>query len=152
MIQLKEFLNSQGVKMKKLFFGVLLMLGVSVMAFAKPNIVILATGGTIAGEAKSDLATTGYKAGSLGIEVLINAVPELKNIANISGEQVANIDSSNMTDQVWLTLANKVNSLLSSSNVDGIVITHGTDTMEETAYFLNLVVKSNKPVVLGIRP
>ncbi|CAM3481538.1 type II asparaginase [Helicobacter sp. UBA3407] len=140
--------------MKKLFFGILLMLGVSMMAFAKPNIVILATGGTIAGEAKSDLATTGYKAGSLGIEVLINAVPELKNIANISGEQVANIDSSNMTDQVWLTLANKVNSLLSSSNVDGIVITHGTDTMEETAYFLNLVVKSNKPVVLtgAMRP
>ncbi|WP_416860761.1 type II asparaginase [Helicobacter ganmani] len=140
--------------MKKLFFGILLMLGVSMMAFAKPNIVILATGGTIAGEAKSDLATTGYKAGSLGIEVLINAVPELKNIANISGEQVANIDSSNMTDQVWLTLANKVNSLLSNSNVDGIVITHGTDTMEETAYFLNLVVKSNKPVVLtgAMRP
>lgn len=121
--------------MKKLFFGILLVLGVGVVAFAKPNVVILATGGTIAGEAKSDLATTGYKAGSLGIEVLINAVPELKNIANISGEQVANIDSSNMTDQVWLTLANKVNSLLQSSKVDGIVITHGTDTMEETAYF-----------------
>lgn len=140
--------------MKKIFFGILLLLGVNMATFAKPNIVILATGGTIAGEAKSDLATTGYQAGSLGIEVLINAVPELKNIANISGEQVANIDSSNMTDEIWLTLANKINSLLSSSNVDGIVITHGTDTMEETAYFLNLVIKSNKPIVLtgAMRP
>lgn len=140
--------------MRKLVFGVLVMLVSSVMAFAKPNIVILATGGTIAGEAKSDLATTGYKAGSVGIEVLINAVPELKNLANISGEQIANIDSSNMSDEVWLTLANRINELLDRGDVDGIVITHGTDTMEETAYFLNLVVSSAKPVVLtgAMRP
>lgn len=124
------------------------------MSFAKPNIVILATGGTIAGEAKSSLATTGYKAGSLGVEALINAVPEIQNIAKLSGKQVANINSSDMTDQIWLTLADKINSLLSSPNVNGIVIAHGTDTMEETAYFLNLVVKSNKPVVLtgAMRP
>lgn len=138
----------------RIMLGVVLMLTMGVSAFAKPNVVILATGGTIAGEAKSELATTGYKAGSLGVDVLINAVPDLVNIANISGEQIANIDSSNMTDEIWLKLANRINTLLKDSKVDGIVITHGTDTMEETAYFLNLVVKSNKPVVLvgAMRP
>ena len=138
----------------RIMLGVMLMIAMGVSAFAKPNVVILATGGTIAGEAKSELATTGYKAGSLGVDVLINAVPELVNVANISGEQIANIDSSNMTDEIWLKLANRINTLLKDSKVDGIVITHGTDTMEETAYFLNLVVKSNKPVVLvgAMRP
>ena len=133
--------------MKKFLLGVLFMLGISIAAFAKPNIVILATGGTIAGEAKSDLATTGYKAGSVSVDVLIKAVPELQNIANIQAEQIANIDSSNMTDEIWLKLAKRINTLLKDSKVDGIVITHGTDTMEETAYFLNLVIKSDKPVV-----
>ena len=140
--------------MKKILLGVLFMLGISIAAFAKPNIVILATGGTIAGEAKSDLATTGYKAGSVSVDVLIKAVPELQNIANIQAEQIANIDSSNMTDEIWLKLAKRINALLKDSKVDGIVITHGTDTMEETAYFLNLVIKSDKPVVLtgAMRP
>ena len=140
--------------MKKILLGVLFMLGISIAAFAKPNIVILATGGTIAGEAKSDLATTGYKAGSVSVDVLIKAVPELQNIANIQAEQIANIDSSNMTDEIWLKLAKRINTLLKDSKVDGIVITHGTDTMEETAYFLNLVIKSDKPVVLtgAMRP
>ncbi|WP_455941150.1 type II asparaginase [Helicobacter pullorum] len=140
--------------MKKILLGVLFMLGISIAAFAKPNIVILATGGTIAGEAKSDLATTGYKAGSVSVDVLIKAVPELQNIANIKAEQIANIDSSNMTDAIWLKLTKRINTLLKDSKVDGIVITHGTDTMEETAYFLNLVIKSDKPVILtgAMRP
>ena len=118
------------------------------------KIVILATGGTIAGSADSVLTTTGYKAGAFGIDVLLSAVPKLKEYANISSEQICNIDSKDMTDEIWLKLSNRVNELLSSDEVDGIVISHGTDTLEETAYFLNLTVKSDKPVVLvgAMRP
>ncbi|MBZ7942603.1 type II asparaginase [Campylobacter molothri] len=131
---------------------VFLLLSVSCLE-AKPKIVILATGGTIAGSIDSELETTGYKAGVIGVETLIKAVPQIKDIAQVSGEQIANIDSSNMNDEIWLKLAKKINELL-KKDVDGIVITHGTDTMEETAYFLNLTVKSNKPVVLvgAMRP
>jgi len=123
-------------------------------AASKPHIVILATGGTIAGTASSNTATTGYKAGSLGIETLIQAVPEIKNYADVSGEQICNISSNNITDAIWLKLAHRVNELLERPDVDGIVITHGTDTLEETAYFLNLTVKSKKPVVVvgAMRP
>jgi L-asparaginase type II len=123
-------------------------------AASLPNVVILATGGTIAGSAPSATQMTGYDPGQIGIQVLINAVPQMKQYANVSGEQVANIGSFAMTHEVWLKLANRVNELLASSMVDGIVITHGTDTLEETAYFLNLVVKSDKPVVLvgAMRP
>lgn len=138
--------------MRKLLLGIMaLFIGAS-MAQAKPKVVILATGGTIAGSTDSKLATTGYTAGVLGVEVLIQAVPELKELADITGEQIANVDSSNMTDAIWLKLAKRCNELL--GKVDGIVITHGTDTMEETAFFLNLVVKSDKPVVLvgAMRP
>ena len=124
------------------------------IAMAKPNIVILATGGTIAGQSDSQIDTTGYKAGVVGVDVLIKAVPEISNIANISVEQVANIDSADMTNEIWLKLANRIDALLSQSNVDGIVITHGTDTMEESAFFLNLVIHSDKPIVItgAMRP
>ena len=123
-------------------------------ASAKPNVKILATGGTIAGSAASATATTGYKAGALGIDVLINAVPEVKNYANVTGEQICSIDSKDMTNDIWLKLSKRCNELLSRSDVNGIVITHGTDTLEETAYFLNLTVKSDKPVVItgAMRP
>lgn len=120
----------------------------------KPNIVILATGGTIAGSIDSAIKTTGYEAGVIGVNVLIDAVPQIQNLANIRGEQIANIDSADMTNAIWLALAKRVNTLLADSKVDGIVITHGTDTMEESAFFLHLVVKSDKPVVLvgAMRP
>ena len=123
-------------------------------AQSKPNVVILATGGTIAGSADSSSATTGYKAGALGIDVLLNAVPQVKEYANVSGEQICSIDSKDMTDDIWLKLANRINELFARGDVDGIVITHGTDTLEETAYFLNLTVHSDKPVVLvgAMRP
>ena len=118
------------------------------------NVTILATGGTIAGTGATSTTTVGYTAATVGIQTLIQAVPEMTKVANVSGEQVFQIASENMSNEHWLTLAKRVNTLLAQKDVHGIVITHGTDTLEETAYFLNLVVKSKKPVVLvgSMRP
>ena len=120
---------------------------------AKPRIVIVATGGTIAGAAESTTAA-GYKSGAVAVDVLIAAVPQLKTFADVRGVQVSSVGSQDMNDELWIKLATAVNRLLTQTDVDGIAITHGTDTMEETAYFLNLVVKSDKPVVLtgSMRP
>ena len=138
------------------WLGILLiaLLAVSMAAAADlPNIVILATGGTIAGAAASDVQA-GYTSGQVGVDQLLAAVPQAKKLAVLRGEQVSNIGSQDMNDEVWLKLARRINELTAMSNVDGVVITHGTDTIEETAYFLNLVVKSWKPVVLtaAMRP
>jgi L-asparaginase len=120
---------------------------------AKPRIVIVATGGTIAGSAESTTAA-GYKSGAVAVETLINAVPQMKKFADVTGVQVSSVGSQDMNDELWVKLATEVNGLLAKADVDGVAITHGTDTMEETAYFLNLVVKSDKPVVLtgSMRP
>jgi L-asparaginase len=123
-------------------------------AFAqKPKVYIVATGGTIAGAAPSQ-TEAGYQSGAVGVDTLINAVPQLKDIAQVSGEQIASIGSQDMNDAVWLKLAKRVNEILAQSDVAGVAITHGTDTMEETSYFLNLVVNSDKPVVMtgSMRP
>lgn len=118
------------------------------------NVAILATGGTIAGSGATSTTTVGYTAATVGVQQLINAVPELQKAAHVTGEQVFQIASESMTNDHWLKLGKRVNELLTKDDVDGIVITHGTDTLEETAYFLNLVVKSRKPVVLvgAMRP
>jgi L-asparaginase len=129
------------------------LIAVAGIAAEKPRVVFLATGGTIAG-AQADKSEPGYKAGSQSVDAILQAVPGLSDIAEIRSAQVANIGSQDMNDGVWLKLARRINALLASGTVDGIVVTHGTDTLEETAYFLNLVVDSEKPVVLvgSMRP
>jgi L-asparaginase len=133
--------------------AVLALSSVSAQGAKKPKIVILATGGTIAGAAASQ-TDAGYQSGAVGVDILIKAVPQLKELADIRGEQIASIGSQDMNDQVWLKLGKRVNELVASPDVDGIAITHGTDTLEETSYFLDLVAKSDKPVVLtgSMRP
>jgi L-asparaginase len=132
---------------------VALLWEIACAAEALPKIKVLATGGTIAG-AQTSQEEAGYKSGTFSVDDLIKAVPQLKKIAELSGEQVANIGSQTMTHDVWLKLAARVDDVLKGDDTDGVVITHGTDTMEETGYFLSLVVKSAKPVVLvgSMRP
>lgn len=119
-----------------------------------PKIKILAMGGTIAGVASSPTETKDYKPGTLDVVSMIQSVPGLEKLADISGEQVANVNSSHMTNALMLKLSRRINELIRTNAVDGIVVTHGTDTLEETAYFLHLTVKSDKPVVVvgSMRP
>jgi L-asparaginase len=108
------------------------------------NIVILATGGTIAGAGELG-KNIGYKSGSIKAQTLIDAIPELKNVANICVEQVCNINSDDVTSEIWIALAKRIQELLLRDDVDGIVIMHGTDTMEETALFLSLTLGGSAP-------
>lgn len=118
-----------------------------------PRVRVLATGGTIAG-AQAGPTDYGYKSGAYDVNTLINAVPNLGKLAQITGEQVANIGSQDMNDEIWLKLAKRLNAVLATADTDAVLITHGTDTLEETSYFLSLVTKSDKPVVMvgSMRP
>ena len=119
----------------------------------QPNIVILATGGTIAGAAASG-TQAGYTSGAVTIDAMLAAVPGINKLATVKGEQIANVGSQDMSFAILLKLAKRINELAAKPDVDGFVITHGTDTMEESAYFLNLTVKTAKPVVMvgSMRP
>src|SRR5262245_27696646 len=116
-------------------------------------VVILGTGGTIAGVAPAGQSDLAYHAAQLGIDTLVRAVPELADVP-LQTEQVAQVDSKDMTHAVWQTLAQRVHHHLARDDVAGIVVTHGTDTMEETAYLLQRVLAPTKPVVLtgAMRP
>ncbi|KAI5914161.1 type II asparaginase [Thauera sp. 2A1] len=118
------------------------------------NVVILATGGTIAGAGATAANSATYQAAKVPVDKLIAGVPELKDLANVRGEQVFQIASESFTNDHLLQLGKRVSELTKQADVDGIVITHGTDTIEETAYFLNLVVHSDKPIVVvgSMRP
>jgi len=132
---------------KKIVLAAAMLLSCAALS-AKPKVRIVATGGTIAGVSTSSTSSA-YTAGQVSIQTLIDAVPQMLDLAEVSGEQLVNIGSQDMNDEVWLKLAKRVNELLNEEGYDAVVITHGTDTMEETAYFLNLTVKSDKPVILA---
>ena len=117
------------------------------MASRKKHIVILATGGTIAGVGEPG-KDTGYTSGQISAEDLVASVPELSEYAEISAEQICNVNSDDMTDKLWIKLSNRIAELQEDETVDGIVVTHGTDTMDETAYFISLTVKCEKSVIV----
>ena len=144
------------LKLAKLVAGLGLaaMASLAMAQAAKPNVVILATGGTIAGAGASALNSATYAAAKVGVDKLIAGLPELATVANVRGEQVFQVASESLTNDNLLTLAKRVSALAKQADVDGIVITHGTDTVEETAYFLTLVERTSKPIVMvaSMRP
>jgi len=117
----------------------------------RPRIALLSTGGTIAGQTQ---AAGGYLPGVLAPQALLQAVPQLADLALVSAEMIASVGSANISTTLWIQLAQRISSLFERNETDGVVITHGTDTLEETAYFLSLVLPANRPVVLvgAMRP
>lgn len=120
---------------------------------SKKTVLIMSTGGTIAAIGESG-KSTGYVGGGLSPEMILNSVPGINNLANIKTEQICNVNSNDVSGKDWLKIAKRINELDGDSSVDGFVVTHGTDTIEETSYFMNLVCKTKKPVVFtgSMRP
>jgi L-asparaginase len=143
-----QFFSRTELRMRRMFL-VFLCVTWSYFGIAQnlPRVIVLATGGTIAGQGTS-ATSAGYIPGKLPIEELLKNIPSIEKIANVKGEQIASVGSYDMTVQIWMKLAKRINEIFDKNEADGVVITHGTDTQEETAYFLNLTVKSEKPVVL----
>ncbi|WP_242539763.1 type II asparaginase [Trinickia mobilis] len=127
--------------------------GVGVGAKRLPHIAILGTGGTIASTAASATQLHDYKLTG-DIDAILNAVPQVRRIAELRAEQVVSVDSHDIDNAMLLTIARRVDAVLSQPDVEGVVLTHGTDTLEETAYFLNLTIKRSKPIVVvgAMRP
>ena len=134
--------------------GLAALASLAVAQAAKPNVVILATGGTIAGAGASALNSATYAAAKVPVDKLLAGLPELANVANVRGEQVSQIASESFNNETLMKLGKRVSALVKQADVDGIVVTHGTDTLEETAYFLNLVIRTSKPIVVvgSMRP
>ncbi len=134
-----------------LFFASLFQL--NGVAQKLPRVIILATGGTIAGKGASPYRAA-YESGKILIQDLLVGIPSINKLVDIKGEQIANVASSNMTIEIWMKLTKRINEIFNNNEADGVVITHGTDTQEETAYFLSLTIQSDKPVVLtgSMRP
>lgn len=124
------------------------------MSTSLPRIVVLATGGTIAGSSASPASSAQYRAATVPVSSLVQAVPALGEVARVEAEQVAQIDSKDMAFSLWATLAARVAHWVAQPDVAGVVITHGTDTLEETAMFLHLTQRGPVPVVLtaAMRP
>lgn len=140
------------------FLKTLMSVGISAMVsltvWAKPTVMVVATGGTIAGAGASATNSATYTAAKVPVDTLINAVPQIQELANVKGVQALQIASESITDKELLSIARQVNELVKQDDVNGVVITHGTDTLEETAFFLSLVIHTDKPIVLvgSMRP
>lgn len=117
------------------------------------KVAIIATGGTIAGTGQLG-KTAAYRAGEISVETIISSIPMIKEVAQIETIQLFNVDSNEMGPKKWIQLSKVVNEVVKRQDIDGIVVTHGTDTLDETAYFLNLTIYSIKPVVItgAMRP
>ncbi len=117
------------------------------------TIAIVATGGTIAGVGQAG-KTVAYHAGEININQIIESIPMINDLAHIEEYQVLNVDSNEMNPSRWIALSQTINELLAQDSIDGVVVTHGTDTLDETAYYLTLTINSQKPVVItgAMRP
>ena len=147
---MRIFSSSSSSSITRRWFAGVVLSALSTVALAqaaKPHVVVLATGGTIAGAGASAANSATYAAAKVPVDKLLAGLPELANVAKVSGEQVFQIASESFTNEHLLRLGQRVSALSKQADVDGIVITHGTDTLEETAYFLNLTVRTSKPIV-----